>query len=101
MKEKELRACATCGLCKKKVLASGMPFFYRVRIERHGVKMDAVTRQAGLEMMLGGSVALAQTMGADEDMTMPLMPPIEFTVCEACSSDMKPCCVAQLAEVEP
>lgn len=55
MKEQELRKCAVCALCKKKVLESGMPLFYRVRIERHGIKLDAVQRQTGLAMMLGHS----------------------------------------------
>jgi hypothetical protein len=102
MKEKELRKCATCALCKKKILESGMPFFYRVRIERHGVKADAVRRQAGLEMMLNGCVALAQVMGPDEDMTMPLMDPITFTVCEDCSTDheRQRHCIARFAETE-
>ena len=102
MKEKELRACATCGLCHKKMGDSGLPLFYRVRIERHIVKLDAVKRQAGLEMMLNGRVALAQVMGPDEEMTMPVMDPIEFTVCETCSTDVenRSYCIAILAETE-
>lgn len=101
MKEKELRACATCALCRKKIGASGMPLFWRVRIERHGIKMDAVKRQAGLEMLLDGHVAIAQAMGADEEMTIPVMDPIEFTVCETCATDYRQAhCIAALAERE-
>jgi hypothetical protein len=104
MKEKELRACATCGLCKRKIGDHGLPLFYRVRIERHGIKLDAVQRQSGLAMMLNGHVALARAMGPDEDMTMPLMEPVEFTVCETCSTDLdnQRHCIARLAEkVQP
>lgn len=75
MKEKELRAVATCGLCHKKIGDWVFPMFYRVRIERHGVKLDAVKRQAGMEMLMNGCVPLAQVMGPDEEMTMPLMDP--------------------------
>lgn len=66
MKEQELRAHATCSLCRQKIGASGLPLFYRLTVERFGVKLDAVRRQAGLEMMLGGAVRIAQAMGIDE-----------------------------------
>lgn len=101
MKEKELRACATCGLCQRKIGNVGLPLFYRVRIERHGIDINAVHRQSGLEMMLGGHVAIAQAMGPDEEMTVPIGEPVEFTVCEDCSSDYKKQshCIARFAEV--
>ena len=72
MKEMELRAAAVCGFCHEKIDNSSMPLFYRVRIERHGIKLDAVNRQTGPTMMLGGSARLAQVMGCDEEMTMPM-----------------------------
>jgi len=97
MKEMELRAAAVCGFCHEKIGNSSMPLFYRVRIERHGIKLDAVNRQTGLTMMLGGSARLAQVMGRDEEMTMPLMDPLEFTVCDDCSTS-KSLCVAEMAE---
>ena len=96
MKEMELRQHADCSLCGKKIGASGMPMFWRVSVERFGVKMDVVNRQQGLTMMLGGSARLAQVMGADEDMTMPLMEKTVLTVCETCCT--KNVCVAELAE---
>ena len=99
MKEQELRRHAVCSLCQKKVMATGLPLFYRVTVERFGIKLDAVRRQAGLEMMLGGSVALAQAMGTDEEMTMPMMEPVVLVVCEDCSTAQSHC-VAALAERE-
>jgi hypothetical protein len=98
MKERELRAHATCSICKKKIGHSGVPLFYRLTVEQFGVKLDAVRRQAGLEMMLGGHVAIAQAMGPDEDMAMPVMEKLVLVVCEPCS--LVDHCVAQLAEVE-
>lgn len=47
MKERELRAHAVCSLCRKKIGDSGMPLFYRLTVERFGVKVDAARRQAG------------------------------------------------------
>lgn len=98
MNEQELRAVATCGLCRKKVLHTGLPLFWRVRIERHGIKMDAVRRQAGMEQLMNGSVALAMVMGPNEDMTMPVMEPLEFTVCEDCAMRSS-LCLAAMAEI--
>ena len=97
MKEKELRECATCAVCGNKIGQSGLPMFWRVRLERHGVKLDAVRRQSGLTALLGGSAELAAVMGADEDMTMPMMDPVTLTVCEDCCT--KDVCIAQLAEM--
>ena len=99
MKEQELLAHATCSLCRKKIGATWIPLFYRVTVERFGVKLDAVHRQAGLEMMLGGHVRIAQAMGPDEDMATPVMEKLVLVVCESCSTGRE-CCVAQLAETE-
>lgn len=99
MKEHELRAHATCSLCRKKIGATGIPLFYRVTVERFGVKLDAVRRQAGLEMMLGGHVRIAQAMGPDEDMATPVMEKLVLVVCESCSTEQWHC-VAGLVEIE-
>lgn len=96
MKEAELRKHATCSLCGNKVMASGMPLFWRVTVERFGIDMQAATRQQGLTMMLG-SAGLAAVMGPDEDMAKPMMDAVTLTVCESCALDRH--CVAALAEV--
>lgn len=101
MKEQELRKAAVCGLCHRKILECGLPCFYRVRIERHGVNIDAVKRQTGLAMMLGGHSGLARVMGPDEDMTVPLMDPQEFTVCEECSTNERHCIAALVERTAP
>jgi Na+-translocating ferredoxin:NAD+ oxidoreductase RnfC subunit len=38
LKEKELRKCAVCNLCGKKTGESGIPLFWRVKIERLRLK---------------------------------------------------------------
>ena len=96
MKEDELREHAKCNVCGKGIGASGLPMFWTVRVERHGLKADALQRQTGLTMMLGGHAGLARVMGPDEEMTTPLMDPVELTVCETCGT--RSVCVAMLAE---
>jgi len=84
MKEKELRKNAICGLCGKKIGDTGLPLFWRVKIERWSLNMDAVIRQQDLTMMLGHA-GLAQAMGPDEDMAEKLYE-AEITVCENCAT---------------
>jgi len=83
VKETELRKHATCTLCRNPTLASGLPLFWRVTVERFGVDMRAVQRQAGLGAFLGHA-GLAAVMGPDEDMATPMTEPEVVTVCETC-----------------
>ena len=98
MKEKELREVAICALCQKGIGHTGSPFFYRVRIQGYGVEMGAVKRQASLETFFDGHVALAQVMGANEDMAEQISE-VEITVCQTCSTE-KNLPIACLAEME-
>jgi len=95
MKEKELREAAICGICNKPIGASGVPLFYRVRIERYGLNAKALQRQQGLTMVLGGHAPLAAVMGPNEDMADKIFS-AEVTVCETCSSE-KPIRITVLA----
>lgn len=65
MKRRDFTPCLRCG---KGVMHAGAPVFYRVRIEQFVIDPAAVNRTAGLEMMLGGNVAIAMAMGPDEDL---------------------------------
>jgi len=96
MKEEELRKIAKCAMCGKGIGHTKLPLFWRVRIQRYGLKMDALQRQQGLEMFFGGHVAIAQVMGADEDMAEE-MSSIEITLCETCGTE-KQTVIAVLAE---
>ncbi len=64
---------------------SGIPIFFRVRIERMAVNMGAVQRQHGLEQMLGGHATLANVMGPNEDLAVKLGDPVNAIVCMDCS----------------
>ena len=95
MKERELRECATCAVCGQLIGKASLPVFWRVSMEYHGVNVEAVQRQTGLAMMMGGNGALAAVMGPDDEITMPLMEPGAITVCHDCG--MQGVTVAELA----
>ena len=85
MRETELRESARCALCGHLIGVAGLPLFWRVRIERHGIDLAAVRRQSGLALLLG-SAALALAMGPDDDLTTQLIEPVTLTVCECCGT---------------
>lgn len=85
MKEKELRERAVCANCGTKICTGGrLPVFHVVTVQTYGVDLNAVKRQAGMEMMMGGHVVLAQVMGSDEDMAEEIGKASEFTICTDC-----------------
>lgn len=87
MKEKELREAADCALCRKPFGHTGLPLFWRVTVERLGVNLAAVGRQAAFTDFMHGNAAIALAMGRDEEMTQPMMQPITVTICEACAME--------------
>jgi len=95
MKEKELREIAKCEICGKPFGHTNLPMFFRIQIERWGLNIDAVTRQQGLTMVLGGSAKLAMVMGPNEDMAEKMFSK-EITVCMECAT--KQICIMQLTE---
>lgn len=96
MKESELRKHAVCSLCNQKIGHTGLPMFWRVKIERFALNAEALKRQQGLAMMLGGNAAIAGAMGPDEDMAT-LFDEVTLTVCETCAIE-KDLPIAALAE---
>jgi hypothetical protein len=99
MKAEELRKYAVCSICRKKLGETGLPLFYKVTIERFGIDLAAVNRQAGLEQMIGNP-RIAQAMGTDSEMTVKLLEPTVLSICEPCSTDFdRPRPIAALAEL--
>lgn len=84
MKASELRVIAECAACNHPFGNAGVPFFWRVRVERWSVKMNAVQRRSGLDMMLG-NIALADAFDPGEDLAVPVMEPVTITLCEDCA----------------
>ncbi len=86
MKEAELLELGRCASCGKKLCESGLPLFYLLRIERYGIRADAMRRRDGLAMVLGSS-KLAAVMGPDEDIAVPVMEAARVALCEPCGSE--------------
>lgn len=87
-----------CAICRKGLMHTGLPLFWRVSIERMAVDVRKVREQAGLEMMLG-SVPLARVMGNDSNLAKPVHEqPTELLVCEHCAVNQSTV-VAHLAEI--
>jgi hypothetical protein len=75
---------------------SGVPLFYRVKLEVMGINANAVRQVHGLETMLG-SVALARVMGPDPDVAVAIdpEPPAEKLVCSPCAMTPRPLLMLQ------
>lgn len=83
MKQTDFVPCACCG---KGVMHTGLPTFYRVTVERMGIDVRAVKRQHGMELMIGDA-RVANIMGPDEDMGLPIGPAARGLLCETCAND--------------
>lgn len=83
MKERELREHSVCCVCKQKI-GRGGPTFSILSFDVYTLNIEALQRQQGLTMFLGGSASLAQVMGPNEDMA-DLVSSTKFTLCGNCS----------------
>ena len=81
MKHKDLKKCA---VCKKGMMHSSNPLFYRIKFQRYAVDLGAVTRQCGRELSMGNHI-LANVMGPNEDMAKPLGKEVEIMICHDCA----------------
>ena len=84
MKEIELRRHLKCDCCGNVINHSGIPIFWKVKVDRFMVDASAVNRQRGLGLFLG-SQSLASVMGPDEDLAKSIMDPREITLCDECA----------------
>lgn len=85
MKEQELREHAVCSLCDHPIGTAGVPIFYRLKIDTFALDLNALQRQQGLTMQLGGHAVLAAVMGPDQDMAQPIGETSTLTVCQHCA----------------
>lgn len=86
MRQRDIKPCAICG----KGVAQGGPVFVRMQIDRLILDINAINRQVGLEMMLGGSAFLAHAMGPDEDMAK-VLEETTVLICGRCQMEpLKP-----------
>jgi hypothetical protein len=82
MKQTDIKHCALCG---QGVMHDNQLMFWRVRMQHLCVNLPAIERQHGLEMMLGGSAAIAHAMGLQEDLALPVGEELDILICQECS----------------
>jgi hypothetical protein len=87
MKEDELRKHTVCSLCGRKLGQTESPFFYTLKVNRYGLDIGAIRRNAGLVEMMGGITALARALSPDEDMAEEVMDEVTVTLCDDCACD--------------
>ena len=93
MRAQDLQPCALCG---KGVMHTGVPLFYRVKIQRMGVDVGEVRRTSAMESFMGpGGLAIARAL-YDGAIAKPLTDEQTALVCEDCS--LQPHLFAMLAE---
>lgn len=78
---------------------TGLPLFYRVKMQRFGVDLRAVQEQHGLEMMLGNA-ALASIMGPDRDIATPITEEFTVLLCENCADASLEASIPRMIEGE-
>ncbi len=91
MKRAELLKHTMCDVCHQRIGSSGLPLFWRVRVERFGIDLKAVKRQDGLGAFMGHGIAAV--MGPDEDMATQILD-VTLTVCEPCAMEQPVTAVA-------
>jgi hypothetical protein len=84
-----------CRLCGKGVAHTGLPLFWRVRIERMGIDHTAVVQTDAMERHFMGNVAIARAF-QDPEIAKPIGDAVQVLVCEDCA--LKPTLLAILAE---
>ena len=80
MKHRDLKHC---GRCNRGVMHAGNPTFYLISIQQFLIDLSAVQRAHGFELMMG-SPALANIMGRDEDLAVPVSEKREEFLCLEC-----------------
>jgi hypothetical protein len=92
MHAKDFKPCANCG---KGVAHTGLPLFWRVRIERMGIDNVAVQQTHAMEGFFMGNVVIARAF-QDPEIAKPITPGTTVLVCEECA--LRPSVLAVLAE---
>lgn len=74
-----------CPLCKRGLMHNGVPLVWKLTVERVGIDARAVQKQAGLEQMMGGNVAIAEVFSPVADYGVGLGGPVAVVICEECA----------------
>ena len=83
----DVKKCCHCGLG---LAHTGLPFFYRVTIERFALNADACRRADGMERYFG-NVELAKVFSTGEPLGKRFDLGVDLLLCEKCSMDSHLC----------
>lgn len=96
-------AMGPCHACGRQLLQTGLPLFYRVRVDQCGIDGNAVRSHVGLAMHMGGGEAglvLASVLGPRTEPVVVMNKGPEFNICAACQQKPGWMMLAELALAE-
>jgi hypothetical protein len=79
---RDIKPCAVCG--ERLMTDNPLGLFWRVTAERMAIDQRAVQREAGLETMMGGNVAIAAALSAESSFARTMIEPRAMLICEPC-----------------
>jgi hypothetical protein len=86
-------AMAPCVMCRRQLIETETPVFYRVSVQQCGIDGKTVRRQVGLAMVLGGGrdgLALAGILGPQEKPVVVIHAHSPVNICNACITACPP-----------
>ena len=97
MNEAELSNHLTCNNCGMLVTACGLPLFWKLTVERHGINAEKLRSSVSMSNIVG-NYGIAKAMGlTPDDVTQPMMDAKVVTLCDSCAIDPDCMPVAALA----
>ena len=82
----DLRPCALCG---KGLMHTGLPLVWKITMHRLALDVNALRREQGLEMMMGGAAPLARAFSPNSEFGLEIEKPITVMVCEPCALEQR------------
>lgn len=97
-------AMGPCHICKRQLLATGLPIFYRVQVSQCALDRTEIQRHVGLAMTMGGGadgLALAGILGPKVEPVAVMFEGATVNVCASCQNGPGYLMLAELAFAEP
>lgn len=82
----DIKPCAMCG---KGLMHTGLPLVWKITMHRLGLDVNALRREQGLEMMMGGAAPLARAFSPNNEFGLEIEKPITVMVCEPCALEQR------------
>lgn len=82
-------AMGPCIVCRRQLLETGLPIFFRIEAKQCGIDANAVRKHVGLAMAMGGGrggLVLADALGPKVEPIVVMDAIAPFNVCHECAS---------------